>query len=340
MATIAALLLLAACSIESQLLHVERIDGETGAPGAWDSPPAEDSPADEARDSSDASTGDTEGDTAADVPAAEPADEPESTPSACRSFTPGVVVGQLPPELEEVSGLVASRTHPGVLWALEDSGNEAELYALDIDGALLATIRLPVPNVDWEDLAIAPCGEVDCLYVADVGDNNLVRDDVALYRLTEPPIADGAASVETIRVRYAAGPHNVEAVVVDASGVATLFSKRSDGTSEVLRERAGSFHSVATLSIGERGEAEWYGRLTGASLWPDEKTVLLRSYGHAWRYELDDQGLSGIATAQRSELDVIVQDQVEAVAWDPAIGGWWQTTEGVGAGLVFSGCAA
>ncbi len=331
MAPIAALLLLAACSIESQLLRIGRTDGDTAAPAAWDSPSAD------GNDTGEDNAGGTEGDTAAvEVPEEEP--EPEPDPRACTSFAPGVVVGHLPPELEEVSGLVASRTHPGVLWALEDSGNKAELYALDIDGALLATIRLSVPNVDWEDLAIAPCGEADCLYVADVGDNNLVRDGVQLYRLNEPPIADGTATVETIHIRYAGGPQNVEAVVVDANGAATLFSKRSDGTSDVLRETAGYFHSVATLSVAGRGEAEWYGRVTGASLWPDQNTLLLRTYGHAWRYELDDHGLSGVAAAQRSELDVVVQDQVEAVAWDASIGGWWQTTEGGGAGLVFSAC--
>ncbi|MSQ03171.1 MAG: hypothetical protein EXR71_14990 [Myxococcales bacterium] len=328
MATIAALLLLAACEIDSQLLHVARVEGETGAPASWDSPAADE------RDTDEADLGDDETDSAADV-----ADvEPEPQPGACASFESGVVVGHLPPELDEVSGLVASRTHPGVLWALEDSGNAAEIYALDIDGTLLATISLPVPNIDWEELAIAPCGEVDCLTIADVGDNNLVRDDAVLYRLTEPAVADGTASVETIRLRYAAGPQNVEAVVVDAAGAATLFSKRSDGSSEVLRESGGYYRSVATLSVGTPGEAEWYGRVTGASLWPDDKTLLLRSYGHAWRYDLDEHGLAGIAGSDRSELDVVGQEQVEAVAWDAAIGGWWQTTEGVDAALVFSGC--
>lgn len=320
--------LLLACNVDSTLTMVvtgQEASGDATIPTTADS-------------GEDSAGGDpaTEGDTAAPD---EDTEEIEATPGACANFESPATVGHLPPGLDEVSGLVASRANPGVLWAIEDSGNAAELYALDIDGALLATIRLPVANTDWEDLAIAPCGLGDCLWIADVGDNNFVRSDSAFYVLPEPDVRDGMATAETIPVRYGDGPHNVEAVVVDAQGNATLFSKRDDGTSEVIREDGGRFRTVATLPVAAVGDDARASRVTAADLWPDERTLLLRTYDHAWRYDLEESGLSSLLSAERSELSSTYQEQVEAVAWDPSIGGWWQTSEGEGAAVIFTACA-
>ena len=41
-------------------------------------------------------------------------------------------------DLNEVSGIAASRVHDDVLWAIEDSGNPARLYALSRRGRILA----------------------------------------------------------------------------------------------------------------------------------------------------------------------------------------------------------
>lgn len=68
----------------------------------------------------------------------------------------------------EASGLAASRTHPGLFWTLNDSGNLARIYAVDRTGKLLAEYALrEALNIDWESLALAD-GK---LYVGDVGNN-------------------------------------------------------------------------------------------------------------------------------------------------------------------------
>ncbi len=259
---------------------------------------------------------------------------------ACPVLDAAVRVGHLPPGLEEVSGIVASRAHPGVVWVLEDSGNEPELYALDLDGTLLATVRLPVNNRDWEDLALVPCGEEDCLWIADTGDNDLVRDDAILHVIHEPAIADGDAHIDhSYPVHYADGARNVEAMVVSAAGVPTLFSKLDDGTTEVLQQVGTTFQVKARLDVHDRGDTGWDGRVTAADLWPDGHTLLLRTYAHAWRYELPTGDPAAVDGTTRVAMDAPDQDQVEAVAWDPTLGGWWQTSEGEGAELWYGGCA-
>src|SRR3954451_5690674 len=115
----------------------------------------------------------------------------------------------------ELSGLVASRDQPGVLWAIEDSGNSPDLVALRADGTFIG--RFPVTgaeNVDWEDVAIAGSD----LYVADTGDNLEERSDVAVYRVPEPDVSSGGAPtapVARLSLTYPDGAHDAEALLVD-----------------------------------------------------------------------------------------------------------------------------
>src|SRR3546814_6816256 len=57
-------------------------------------------------------------------------------------------------ELDEASGLAASRRHADTLWMLNDGGNQARLYAVSHRGSKLATLHVTgIENTDWEDIA-------------------------------------------------------------------------------------------------------------------------------------------------------------------------------------------
>jgi hypothetical protein len=148
-----------------------------------------------------------------------------------------VVAGRLQTaDLVETSGLAASRRVPGILWALNDSGNRPVLYALDADGAELGQVTLAgVENVDWEDLAAFSWRGEPWLLVADVGDNCGRRFQVVLHVLPEPQADEqGRFSGEIRPVRsllftYPDGPRDCEAVAVDeAAGQILLLSKRTE----------------------------------------------------------------------------------------------------------------
>ena len=64
------------------------------------------------------------------------------------------VSGQLQSaDIDEASGLAASRRNPGVLWVINDDG-PAVLYAIDSTGATRGKTRISkAENRDWEDLA-------------------------------------------------------------------------------------------------------------------------------------------------------------------------------------------
>jgi hypothetical protein len=137
------------------------------------------------------------------------------------------------PDLAEASGLVASRTHPGVLWTHDDGGERPGVFAVGIDGSDLGFFELPEEVagnvVDAEDLAIAdgPAGGV--LYLADIGDNRAERSTVTLYRFPEPdPGAPGPiAGVERLVFTYPDRPHNAETLLLDeANGRAVIVTKQ------------------------------------------------------------------------------------------------------------------
>jgi hypothetical protein len=122
------------------------------------------------------------------------------------------------PRIVESSGLAVSPRHQGVLWTHNDSGHRAELYAVGPDGRTLATLTLAgVAARDWEAMA---AGRDDrgrpALFVGDIGDNNGVWPEVAVYRVAEPAtLADATVPAVRYRLRYADGPHDAEALLVD-----------------------------------------------------------------------------------------------------------------------------
>jgi hypothetical protein len=138
--------------------------------------------------------------------------------------------------LVEASGLAASRRQPGLVWAINDSGNEPILFAFAADGTDLGQVTLAgVKNVDWEDLAAFTWNEDPWLLVTDTGDNPGRRSNVVLHALPEPKadaqgsFAGTARPAWSLPFTYPDGPRDCEAVAVDeAAGQILLLSKRSE----------------------------------------------------------------------------------------------------------------
>jgi hypothetical protein len=122
------------------------------------------------------------------------------------------------PRIVESSGLALSPRHPAVLWTHNDSGGDPELYAVGSDGRTLATLTLAgVEARDWEAMA---AGRDDrgrpALFVGDIGDNNGVWPEVAVYRVAEPAeLRDATVEAVRYRLRYPDGPRDAEALLLD-----------------------------------------------------------------------------------------------------------------------------
>ena len=140
-------------------------------------------------------------------------------PASAQEQDQAVVATRLAdPRIVESSGLAVSRRHPGVVWTHNDSGDEARLFAVGSDGRTRAVLTLAGAQArDWEALA---AGRDDrgrpALFAGDIGDNNGVWPEVAVYRVAEPVVLrDATVPAVRYRLRYADGPHNAEALLAD-----------------------------------------------------------------------------------------------------------------------------
>ena len=148
--------------------------------------------------------------------------------------------------MTEVSGLAASRTQRDVVWAINDSGNAPQLFAITPDGVLVASFVLEgIRPIDWEDLALGPGPDptLDYLYIADTGALLGNREEFALLRVAEPSvhpdreprIDEPLTGVETFPVRYPDRGRDNEALLVDpVSGEVLLVHKSWSDTGDAL----------------------------------------------------------------------------------------------------------
>ena len=247
-----------------------------------------------------------------------------------------VVAGEVgEPALVEVSGLVASGTHDGVLWAHNDSGDQPRVFALEEGGEALGAYAVDgAENVDWEDIAVGPGPDGrSALYIGDIGQNGGLRDPVTVYRVPEPDIApDGTggtlAGAEALALTYPSGSVDAEALLVDpVTGDLIVVTKVVEGTSTILRAAADdlvpgapvAMEEAGTVTVDDPGEvdgAPFPGTLvTGADISRDGSVVVLRTYKEVRAYARPEGATVAEALAgEPCAVPVPDEPQGEAVA--------------------------
>ncbi|MFE2875854.1 putative Ig domain-containing protein [Streptomyces roseus] len=138
----------------------------------------------------------------------------------------------LPGGMAELSGLAMSRKHPGIFYAVNDSGNTNQVFAVDCTGAtgrLKATYTLSgIGNTDWEGLSIGKdAAGLPVVLVGDIGDNLSGRAEILVHSFAEPDrLADAAVTAVTYRFVYPDGRHDAESLLADpGTGQLYLASK-------------------------------------------------------------------------------------------------------------------
>jgi hypothetical protein len=163
---------------------------------------------------------------------------PPATPEPAGNglYSPADTVGTIvDPEIAEASGLAASRRDNSLLWAINDSGNPAAIFAVAPDGRTRAKFTIAdTTNDDWEDLAAFSLDQTPYLLIADTGDNMAGRAHCTLYVVEEPEVKESQQAQEgslpvkwRIQFTYPDGPRDCEAAAVDVQrGKVLLLSKR------------------------------------------------------------------------------------------------------------------
>lgn len=228
------------------------------------------------------------------------------------------------PELVEASGLVASRSKPGLLWAHNDSGRP-ELLALDLNGKVTGRVSVSGASVvDWEAMASGPCGSGTCLFIADIGDNEADRRDITIYRVPEPSSPQGTARVDGVfRASYPDGSHDAETLLIAPDGTAYIVTKGATGHVALYRfpreltagttmklERVGS-----PLSSGKQREET---RITDGAISPDGNWAVLRTRTTLMFYRAADLLKGDFREVRRADVRGLREPQGEGVAFGSA----------------------
>jgi len=216
----------------------------------------------------------------------------ESRPALCSALGVRVTGRVATPAASELSGMALSRSQPGVLWTHNDSGDSARVLALAEDGRLRAELEVPSSsNRDWEEIAIArePGGDGDALYIGDIGDNLARRSEIAVYVVPEPQGGDrmsgATAPAQRIALRYPDGAHDAEALLVDPlSGALAIVTKSFGGRARVYTGSPRAHGRAGTQTLGQAGSLSLGPgeAVTAGSVSATGRTVVLRSYGHAY----------------------------------------------------------
>ena len=254
-------------------------------------------------------------------------------------------------DLDEASGLVASRTHPGVLWSHND-GPDGRVFALGSDGDNLGVHSLPgLGSVDVEDIAIVSGANGDDLLLADIGDNGLERSSIQVVRFAEPDptLTEPIDDVEVLTYVYPDRPHNAETLLVDEANdrIVIVTKEQTEGTAAPdglgPTEPAIVFEGALERTAGATTELTMAGTIdmpalerrtaaspihpaalfgaagvpTGGDVHSDGSLVAIRTYETVWVWERDgERTVAEALTGRPCEVATILERQGEAVAFD------------------------
>jgi hypothetical protein len=228
------------------------------------------------------------------------------------------------PQLTEGSGLVESSTRPGTFWAINDSGNDPDLFLMDAEGRDLGRVRVNgVENRDWETLAVDEAGG---LWIGDIGNNANRRRDLTVLRVQEPsassPLPQQVEVDRRLVIRYPDQLHfpperknfDGEAMFSFQGALYILTKHRADRDTNLYRLDLDVADGPQEMVWLER--AEEVGQVTGCDLHRDGRQLAVLTYSGVWvftRPEDSDRFLSG--EVRHFHFPAWSLLQAEAIAW-------------------------
>jgi hypothetical protein len=252
------------------------------------------------------------------------------------SVSPGVQVGTLTSSaLNEVSGVVGSRSLADTLWVHNDAGDSARFFAISTAGSLLATYSLDgATAIDWEDNAIGPQpGGGNYLYLGDIGDNDLVRPSVVVYRVTEPTVAAdttiAAGNYDQATLVFPGGvAKNSESMFVDPwTGDLVLVTKVPSG--QVFSAPASAFGGPTTTLTSLGTLSVPLNQPSAADISPNGAYILVRDRSTtAYLFERSaGQSVWDAMSGPAISVTLRTETQGEAIGWAADGSGFYITSE-------------
>lgn len=257
-----------------------------------------------------------------------------SNPVISNDFLPGKKLSELThKKLGEVSGLASSVANPGLFWALNDSGNDPEIFLIDRDLQIRSTYKLEgVKNRDWEDIAIGPGPDSTkkYIYVAEIGDNDAVHRLKYIYRFAEP-VADSVedasiTSFETITFELPDKRRDTETLMINpGTGDLYIVSKREEPVNvyeiKFPYPTSGTITAQKVLSLP-------YVLIVAGAFSPDGSEIVMKNYNHIYYWaNPSKKPVHELLSEAPREVPYEVEPQGESITWANDNSGFYTLSE-------------
>jgi hypothetical protein len=269
-------------------------------------------------------------------------------------FQPPKVIGRLAsPDITEASGIAVSKCQPDVFWTLNDSGDDAFIYAFNSAGANLGTWRVTnAKNNDWEDIAEFKDAKGQCFaYIGDIGDNGGKRDFRTIYRVAEPLVsveskdktrANALVTSPAESLNYSTDAMKMDSetlLVHPMTGDIYILTKSRTDPSIVFKisPAFGATEVQKAVRVAEiKVPSVPFGLLTGGDISPDGRRVVLCDYLDGYELSLPAgvNSFDDIWKQQPVEIDLGDRDTGEAVGYGTDGNTIFATTEGKNAPII------
>jgi len=234
-------------------------------------------------------------------------------------FSSAEDVGEIDKRLNEASGLVASFQNEKCFWALNDSGNPAEVFLIDDHAKTKMVCKLSgVKNRDWEDIAIGsgPNRQRKYIYVAEIGDNNAAFDFKYLYRFEEPSLKKGAeqniTNIEKLVVRMPDGKRDTETLMIDPSTNDLYIISKREAKVRVYMQKFPYPDTLKPVKVLEL-PFNW---VTSGSISVDGNEVLIKNYNAIYYWKrTQEKSLIELMAKTPLEIPYDIEPQGETICF-------------------------
>lgn len=227
-------------------------------------------------------------------------------------------------KLREISGIEYDKR--GHLWAINDGGDEPNLYQINERGEIHRTITVEnAKNWDWEDMTQNTFGH---FFIGDFGNNSKNRQWMTIYKIENPiDIRTPTTTAEIIKFKHPQKESyaNDETIFTDAHYDIEAFVYYKRRLYLFTKNRTSPFDGITRLyRIGDHAAnytAEYVDEfvtcttlkelcwITSAALSPDNKKLVLLDSQRIWLFENwpDDDFFSG--DVYQIELGIVTQKE-------------------------------
>ncbi|MGB3366214.1 MAG: hypothetical protein WBA54_01880 [Acidaminobacteraceae bacterium] len=244
-------------------------------------------------------------------------------------------------ELKEISGIAYSDKHK-LFWVHNDSGNSSDIYALGEDGDTKLVVKLDdIENIDFEDISLRTYNDKNMLYIADIGNNDLKRTEMYIYRFEEPLYTKETSNKirgniivnlipDVLTLDVADLGINFEAMMVEnKTGKIFLVEK--------VKSKKARVYIISKFDVDENNvfpsyygeiDFEMYGKqeVVALDISKDDKYILIKTKSNVFMLDRNDF-TKNVTSDRLKQMPYVEEYQGEAISWSSKSLGYFTASE-------------